>query len=356
MKILVNKWILLAALALLLPVFWFVYTHSYNEVEKELRSQLRQTVKDALPQQTARFSQTVGLFSFNENGKMTPVSEGYGPSVILVHGLDDPGKVWQNLAPELLRQGYIVWVFQYPNDQPVVESSMLFFDELKQLRQLGVDTIYIVGHSMGGLVCRELLTSPVISYDSFTETGQVPKAELLIMVGTPNHGSHLARFRVIAELRDHFARLINGEFSWFGPIFDGAGEAKIDLLPDSRFLTELNSRPHPEKVEMLIIAGITSPWSENDINNMLGRAEQNIASIKQQDVEIMRDYLVSMTHGLGDGLVTVASTRLEGVPHLTVSGTHLSMIRNITETSDRVPPAVPVILEKLSNEKRAIRP
>jgi hypothetical protein len=54
-----------------------------------------------------------------------------------------------------------------------------------------------------------------------------------------------------------------------------------------------------------------------------------------------------MTHGLGDGLVTVESTRLEGVPHRTVDGTHLSMIRNITSDSRRIPPAVPIVVDQL---------
>ncbi|MBT8334160.1 MAG: alpha/beta fold hydrolase [Desulfobacterales bacterium] len=351
MKILANKWILLVALALLLPGFWFVYTHSYYEEEKELRSQLRETVKNAFPEPTARFSQSVGLFPFNENSQITGITRGHSTSVILVHGLDDPGKVWQNLAPKLLKQGHTVWILQYPNDQPVVESSLLFFEELRQLRQLGVDMISIVGHSMGGLVSRELLTSPEIAYDYSTETGLVPKVELLIMVGTPNHGTHLARFRVFAELKDHFVRLSKGEFNWLGSILDGAGEAKIDLLPDSRFLTELNSRPHPERVDMQVIAGITSPWSENDIDSVLGHVQQKITPLEQTDIAEIRRYLVSMTHGLGDGLVSVESTRLKGVPHLTVSGTHLSMIRNITETSDRVPPAIPVILDKLSKAK-----
>lgn len=348
MKILTNKWMLLVALVTLLPILWFVLTHSYNEEEKDLRRQLRKTVKETFPQQTAQFSQTFGLFPFNDNSHIATSTTGHSKSVILVHGLDDPGKVWMNLAPTLAKEGYTVWMLQYPNDQPVVESSLLFFEELKKLRQSGVDTVSIVGHSMGGLVSRELLTSPDIAYDYSTKIGLVPKVKLLIMVGTPNHGSQLARFRVFAELRDHFARMTKVESNWLGFILDGAGEAKIDLLPGSRFLTELNSRPHPEGVDMQVIAGITSPWSENDIDNILGGVEQTFSALEQKDIAGMRRYLVSMTNGLGDGLVTVASTRLEGVPHLTVSGTHLSMIRNITETSDRVPPAVPVIHKKLT--------
>ncbi|NIO09463.1 MAG: hypothetical protein GTO40_16245, partial [Deltaproteobacteria bacterium] len=60
--------------------------------------------------------------------------------------------------------------------------------------------------------------------------------------------------------------------------------------------------------------------------------------------------MIAMTHGLGDGLVTVESTRLEGVPHRTVDGTHLSMIRNITSESRRIPPAVPVIVDYLKKQ------
>jgi hypothetical protein len=57
--------------------------------------------------------------------------------------------------------------------------------------------------------------------------------------------------------------------------------------------------------------------------------------------------MIAMTHGLGDGLVTVESTRLEGVPHRTVDGTHLSMIRNITSDRRRTPPAVTIIIDYL---------
>jgi hypothetical protein len=57
--------------------------------------------------------------------------------------------------------------------------------------------------------------------------------------------------------------------------------------------------------------------------------------------------LVSLTREVGDGLVSVESTRLEGVEQRTVEGTHLTMIRNLTEDSDRVPPAVPIIVDRL---------
>ena len=167
------------------------------------------------------------------------------------------------------------------------------------------------------------------------------------MVGTPNHGSELARFRVFTEMRDHLVRLKKGEANWLGVILDGAGEAKIDLLPGSRFLTELNGRPHPEGVDMLIIAGITSPWNENDINRWVGNVRQNVSADQQEWVDGLGENMIAMTHGLGDGLVTVESARLEGVPLRTVDGTHMSMIRNVTKGSHRIPPAVPIIVDRL---------
>jgi hypothetical protein len=195
-----------------------------------------------------------------------------------------------------------------------------------------------------------MLTRPEIEYNKSAKNQQVPVVAALIMVGTPNHGSQLARLRIFTELRDQWVRLTKGEANWLAGILDGAGEAKIDLLPGSRFLTELNGRPHPEGVDMMIIAGVTSPWSENDINRWVGDLRQKVSEDKQKWVDELGKNMIALTHGLGDGLVTVESARLEGVPHRTVDGTHLSMIRNITSDSRRIPPAVPIIIDQLKRQ------
>ena len=342
-----TRWLWVIGAILLFLGLWQLFSSTYREQEKELRRQFRETVKEKFPEQTAKFSQTFGLFFFEADGKSS-----HGPalnrnSVLLIHGLDDPGQVWQNLAPKLVEEDFNVWLMQYPNDQPIVESAQLFFQELKGLKQLGVDRISIVAHSMGGLVSREMLTSPMIEYQTSARQKLVPEVGTLIMVGTPNHGSELARFRVFTEMRDHLVRLKKGEANWLGVILDGAGEAKIDLLPGSRFLTELNGRPHPERVDMLIIAGITSPWSESDIKHWVNNVRKKVSADQQQRVDELGENMISMTHGLGDGLVTVESTRLQGVPHRTVAGNHLSMIRNVTQSSRRIPPAVPIIVDRL---------
>jgi pimeloyl-ACP methyl ester carboxylesterase len=345
-----KYWFWGIGIIVLLFGMWHFLLDSYREEEKELRTQVRKTVKEMFPEKAAEFSQIFGLFLFEADSVLPHEQILKKKTIVLIHGLDDPGKVWMNLAPELAREDYNVLLMEYPNDQPVVESSRLFFKELQELKMFGVDHISIVAHSMGGLVSREMLTSPEFKYERSVSDNLVPEVDSLIMVGTPNHGSQMARFRWFGEIRDHFARMSKGNASWQAAIFDGAGEAKIDLLPESRFLNELNSRPHPD-IDMLIIAGISSPWKEDDINVVINDVLKKVPENQKELVGDIGEYMIKMTHGLGDGLVTVESTRLAGIPHQTVEGTHLSMIRNVTTSSKRIPPAVPVIVEYLRGDK-----
>jgi pimeloyl-ACP methyl ester carboxylesterase len=341
-----RRWLPTIIGIFLLLVLWQVLTNTYREEEKELRVKLRETVKEKYPEQAARFSEETGLFRFKGDEEIGSVVQ-EERSIVLIHGLDDPGKVWRSLAPELGKEGFSVWLMQYPNDQPIVESSRFFTEELKDLRLTGIESITIVAHSMGGLVAREMLTSPEIQYSTSVKNSLVPEVDELIMVGTPNQGSQLARFRVFSEMRDYLARLTKGEASWQGMILDGAGEAKIDLVPGSSFLTELNGRPHPEAMDMFIVAGITSPWNEGDIDMWAGDLRKKVTEDQQDLVDEVSGYLMLMTRGLGDGLVTVESALLTGVPYRTVDGTHLSMIRNVMANSERIPPAVPVVVDHL---------
>ena len=343
-----RRWLWIVGLVVLLGGLWHLVADVYREEEKELRTQLREAVKESFPEEAAAFAGSFGLFPFEPDEFLDGREPRRRGSVVLVHGLDDPGKVWRSLAPMLFDQGFDVWLMQYPNDQPIAESAGLLFEELKGLSDRGIDRVSIVAHSMGGLVSREMLTRPVPPYGASAREGLVPEVTALIMVGTPNHGSPLARIRVLAEARDQLTRLAKGEGSWLGGILDGAGEAKIDLLPGSRFLADLNRRAHPEGVDMLIIAGVASPWSEGEIDRWVDERRREAPEDQQSGLSDLGASLVSLTRGLGDGLVSVESSRLEGVDHQTVDGTHLTMIRNVTEGNERIPPAVPIILDRLA--------
>ena len=345
------KLLWLGAGALVLLGIYQLLTHAYQEEEKALRTHLRSAVTDVFPGHAAKHSETIGLFQYGPDPGATDADIRPSSSIVLIHGLDDPGKVWQDLTPALLNEGYDVWQFEYPNDQPLAESTALFFDELTKLRANDIDRIEIVAHSMGGLITRDLLTSTAIGYRGAIKEQRVPQVDILIMVGTPNHGSPVVKLRFFAEVRDHLARLLKGQSDWLNIIFDGAGEAKIDLLPGSRFLNELNSRPHPKGVEQLIIAGVTSPWDQEELTGLLDTYSAKLPGISGQDLETIKAAVVSVT----DGLVSIESTRLPGIPHTTVMGKHLTMIRNATLNSDRTPPAIPVIVKHLKKGERIVQ-
>ena len=336
-----RRWWLYVFTAIVLAVAIEYVLDFFPEEQKEFRSEVRRTVIQAFPEQATLLAGTYGLTAWGQEvvGAME-FTEGRA-TVVLVHGLDDPGKVWTVLAPSLAGLGFDVLEMRYPNDQPIVDSAIFFRQELHRLASLGVGEISIVAHSMGGLVSREVLTNASSTADRFSPP-VIPKVMRLVMIGTPNHGSELARFRILGELREQWVNSTENRGHVLAGIMDGAGEAKIDLLPGSRFLSALNSRPPPESVEMLVIAGVVSPWNENDILQMFTSGELNGAA------EEWAEWIQSMNNGLGDGLVTVESTRLEGAGHLLVNGSHLSMIRNMSSTSERIPPAVPLIVEALT--------
>lgn len=342
-----RRWLVSIGLIAVLWAGLAIVFDFFPEEEKELRRGLRNAVEETFPQQAAEVARSFGLTYYGEDSTASLQTNLPVFSVVLIHGLDDPGKVWMNLAPALIRLNMSVWQMHYPNDQPIVDSARFFYNELRGLKQRGISQITVVAHSMGGLASREMLTSPQIAYIEKSRAGDVPKVAGLIMVGTPNHGSELARFRILGEIREQFVNLVEGRGHILGGILDGAGEAKIDLLPESQFLQTLNRRPHPKGVKMLSIAGELSPWNERGIQRFLDSARETAPVAAQKLQPDLEAFLKSMSNGLGDGLVTVESTRLKGIEHRMVHGTHLSMIRNISADSSRMPPAVPLIIEYL---------
>jgi pimeloyl-ACP methyl ester carboxylesterase len=214
-------------------------------------------------------------------------------------------------------------MMSYPNDQAIQASTRFFFDQIKALARKDPAPVSIVAHSMGGLVARDMLTCPELKYGEAAKVGTVPKVRQLILVGTPNHGAPLARFRIVTEIRDQLFHLSVPGTHPAHCLLDGTGAAGADLLPGSRFLTRLNQRPLPAGVEIQIIAGMLFFSRDHD----------------------------RLRHLLGDGLVSVDSTRLNSIPLTLVPGSHFTMIRNLTRSSTRVPPAVPVILSLLESRQ-----
>lgn len=323
-----------------------------RDQEKAIRRSLLLFIRRLAPDAAARADARYGFVVHRTDGTtISPSVDHLGEqAVVLVHGLDDPGKVWTVLAPVLVKEGYTTCEFFYPNDQAIEDSADLLVEHLATLHKLGVRRISIVAHSMGGLVSRWALTDDG-GYDGrISGHADLPDVQRLILIGTPNHGSKMARFRLAAEIREQVERMLSGDGMLFGSIFDGTGEAKLDLLPDSTCLTTLNDRPHPAGLPMTIIAGNSSPVTSDQLTRVKPLIRQKLGPQATQPAEDIIDSLAEVAEGIGDGLVSLESARLEGVEDFViVSGNHLSMIRNLSQSSERIPPAVPIVLERLDS-------
>ncbi len=322
--------------------------------DKEIRTEFRTWMGRMFPDFAAAVDMQFGVKLLGSDGRSVALhAKNVSPDVVLlIHGLDDPGTVWTYLAPELVKQGYATCIFTYPNDQPIADSARLFATTLQDMRGLGVQRVSVVAHSMGGLVAREVLTNPAFMNGDGTGGDSYPAIPRLTLLGTPNQGSPMAYFHPVGEARDQIVRALSGDGLIFGSIFDGAGEAQIDLLPGSDFLTALNARPNPSHTKLTVIAGRASPVSDGDIPDLAARVASLWPTQKEADVaEKLSAALADLSAGVGDGCVSIASAQLRGADDVTiVDGNHLTMIRNYIIDRDRTPPCVPIILERLRDD------
>ena len=172
------------------------------------------------------------------------------------------------------------------------------------------------------------------------------------MLGTPNHGSAMARLRGFSELGEVFSRWVSGDASWRDSLADGAGEAGHDLLPGSDFLRRLNSRPHAVPTTYTIVAGRVSPLSPDEVDALAARWQRitDADDVEAVVTDRVSRFVKSMVRGVGDGMVSIESARLAGVSDFVeVEADHLSMIVNVF-TSGTTPPSIPIVLKRLGDD------
>src|SRR5437899_10744078 len=141
--------------------------------------------------------------------------------VVFVHGLQETGASWAPMIDTLrddpwIREHYQFWFFSYPSGYPYPYSAALFRQDLD-----GIDRAFpnhkrvvLIGHSMGGMICRLMITDAgdKIWRDYFatspaktplaSETRRLleealvfnhrPDVESAIFISTPHRGSKVA--------------------------------------------------------------------------------------------------------------------------------------------------------------------
>ncbi len=163
------------------------------------------------PQKYADTARLCQLQQFDQ--KRTPV--------IFVHGLQETAASWTPMINSLrddarIREHYQFWVYSYPSGYPYPYSAALLRRDLDGIRRAFPNhkRVVLIGHSMGGMICRLMVTdagdkiwrdffatSPAktpLSSDTrkLLEESLVfnrrPDVQRVIFISTPHRGSKLA--------------------------------------------------------------------------------------------------------------------------------------------------------------------
>ncbi|MGI9239757.1 MAG: esterase/lipase family protein [Verrucomicrobiales bacterium] len=124
----------------------------------------------SLAEMNPRKSELAGMFSPSQNEDTARLSrlQAYDPNkipVLLIHGLGDSRATWMPMVDtlrndEVIRQSYQFWCFSYPTGLPYPLSASILRNYLDQFseRYQGHKDIVVIGHSMGGMISRLLIT------------------------------------------------------------------------------------------------------------------------------------------------------------------------------------------------------
>ena len=269
------------------------------------------------------------------------------PTVCLIHGLNSTKAVFKHLAPALEGAGYGVVTYDFPYNRDLDETSADFGrDWVGFRRQQGESSRWaIVSHSMGGLLARAYVESPRADDDPIDVAA-------LIMIAPPNHGSYLAHGQTLLQTVQTL-QSVRGErrtdpLAYLG---DGLGAAADDLSPGSVYLNALNARPRQPDVRYGIIAGDAAYLTQEarrQVESSLGSAGK-FGEFGRMLAVGLSGQLDEITDGLGDGCVSVASTRLDGVmERRVIASNHLELIRAPLLFPEPGPiPALPMLLDWL---------
>jgi pimeloyl-ACP methyl ester carboxylesterase len=134
--------------------------------------------------------------------------EPYDPNripVILTHGLVSVPIIWRDLLPQLMAEPdiakrYQFMVFTYPSSYPISESALLYRQQLAKLRAKydprGRDPLsknmVAVGHSMGGILTRTLVTD--LGDNLWNQFSDVPLEQLGLEPEVEERARELAWF------------------------------------------------------------------------------------------------------------------------------------------------------------------
>ncbi len=285
-----------------------------------------------------------GRYGFRSRPSYRP-NDPTRPTICLIHGLNSTAAVFKHLAPALEAAGYGVVTYDFPYNRDLDETSADFGQDWSTFRRQNGETARwaILAHSMGALLAR--------SYVESAKDDDPLDVSALLMIAPPNHGSNLAHgqtfLQTVQALQSVRGERRTDPLAYLG---DGLGAAADDLSPGSVYLNGLNARPRRSGVLYRILAGDSAYLnlqSRRQVESRLSAAGR-IGGLGKLLADGISGPLDEITDSLGDGCVSVASARLDGVPDSVIHANHLELIRAPLLFPDPGPIAsMPILLEWL---------
>jgi len=203
--------------------------------------------------------------------------------VIFVHGLQETGGSWAPMFDSLrddpaIRKHYQFWYFSYPSGYPYPYAAALFRHDLDGIERAFPNhkRIVLIGHSMGGLICRLMITdagdkiwrdffaTPPAKTPLASDTRKLleqalvfnhrPDVQRVIFISTPHRGSKLATGWIgrIGAALVRTPRLLASTYAAAKPLLIADPAARplnrmpnsVDTLePNDRFVEAVNKLP-----------------------------------------------------------------------------------------------------------------
>ncbi len=203
--------------------------------------------------------------------------------VIFVHGLQETGASWAPMIDSLrhdpsIRKHYQFWFFSYPSGYPYPYAAALFRQDLDGIKRVFPNhkRMVLIGHSMGGLICRLMITdagdkiwrdffaTPPAKTPLASDTRKLleealvfdhrPDVQRVIFISTPHRGSELASNWIgrIGAALVRTPRLFTSIYASTKPLLIADPAARplnrmpnsVDTLePNDRFVEAVNKLP-----------------------------------------------------------------------------------------------------------------